>query len=246
METVYHQDLIYIDSDYSKFKFKPGNRPVIASKISALVQSIQDHNLTDLTPIQVDTNFVIEDGQHRFLALRELGLPIKYRVGPSLTASELISLNVGSSWGTLDAVKARAQEGAEVYVRFLRDFHRSGLSFTAFNAIVFGTKGGQNFLRKITSGNLEYSRQASNDTNIVAQEYVSIFDKYPHYNTATLAIAFHRLRVVPGFQVDVLRRQMKNYGTLLEKQVSNEKYFENLIKIYNYNRPASSRMAVTK
>lgn len=61
-------------------KFFPANRPVRASR--RLIKSIRAIDLTPYVPIIVTKDFYIIDGQHRFVACQELGLPIYYVVVP--------------------------------------------------------------------------------------------------------------------------------------------------------------------
>lgn len=65
-------------TDYKLFKKLDGNRDV--KKTNALVKSIREFDLTMYSPIIVSVDFRIIDGQHRFAACRELGLPIYYIV----------------------------------------------------------------------------------------------------------------------------------------------------------------------
>ena len=63
-------------TDYKLFKKLDGNRDV--KRTNALVKSIQEFDLTMYSPIIVSEDFRIIDGQHRFVACRELGLPIYF------------------------------------------------------------------------------------------------------------------------------------------------------------------------
>lgn len=63
-------------TDYSIFKKLETNRNVV--KTNALVKSIKELDLTKYSPIIVSENFRIIDGQHRFDACKQLGLPIYF------------------------------------------------------------------------------------------------------------------------------------------------------------------------
>ena len=67
---------IKITTDYNKFSFMDGNRDI--SKKNMLVKSINEIDLTEYKPIIVDEKYVIIDGQHRFMACKELKKPIYY------------------------------------------------------------------------------------------------------------------------------------------------------------------------
>lgn len=83
---------IKVTNDYTLFKKLEGNRDV--RKKNALVRSIKEMDLTMYSPIIVSEDFRIIDGQHRFEACKELGLPIYFLVMPSKNAERaMIVLN---------------------------------------------------------------------------------------------------------------------------------------------------------
>jgi len=68
----------YQTSNYSKFVLIEGNREINPRHVEGLKKSIQKIGL--ITPIQVDKNFRIGNGQHRFYACKALGYPITYQL----------------------------------------------------------------------------------------------------------------------------------------------------------------------
>lgn len=75
-----------------------GNRDV--KKTNALVKSIQDFDLTMYSPIIVSEDFRIIDGQHRFAACQELGLPIYFVVmrGKNAEKAMIVLNKCQSQW----------------------------------------------------------------------------------------------------------------------------------------------------
>lgn len=63
-------------NDYSKFKFIDFNRPINRRHVGTLKEKIRFNDMQ--TIITVDSNYGILDGQHRFTAYKELGLPFHY------------------------------------------------------------------------------------------------------------------------------------------------------------------------
>src|SRR5262245_19806840 len=68
-------------TNYERFVFKKGNRPV-RGRVVTLINAIQNHNQLAEYPILVserqDGKFEIADGQHRFEAARALKVPISF------------------------------------------------------------------------------------------------------------------------------------------------------------------------
>lgn len=84
---------IYSTLNYDLFKFHEQNRPVGSNK--TIMKSIQGIDLTPYTPIIVDEDFYIIDGQNRFQACKTMSKPIYYVIMPRLydTNTAMISLN---------------------------------------------------------------------------------------------------------------------------------------------------------
>ena len=68
--------VIYETYDYDKFSLLKSNRPVNKAHVIRLVESMDEEYL--LSPITTNEKFQIIDGQHRFTAAKEKGLPIRY------------------------------------------------------------------------------------------------------------------------------------------------------------------------
>lgn len=108
---------IFEEHDYSKFKKLEGNRAVIKARKAKILKSINDVGYV-LNPIIVNKKMEIIDGQGRFEALKELGMPIVYVVDPKAGIKECISMNVGQmNWRTIDYVTMYAEQGNENYIR---------------------------------------------------------------------------------------------------------------------------------
>ena len=72
------ENRIYKTTNYGLFKLKFGNRPIDAGHVNKLRRSMSKEFIK--TPITVNKKMEICDGQHRFTAIKALGLPIFYRV----------------------------------------------------------------------------------------------------------------------------------------------------------------------
>ena len=66
--------------DYEKFSIKSYNRNLNRNHINELKEKFATIGYKDYLPILVNENYEIIDGQHRFVACKESGLPIVYQV----------------------------------------------------------------------------------------------------------------------------------------------------------------------
>ena len=116
---------VYQTSDYSKFKKLEDNRAVTTERKNKLISSFSAHEI--LNPIVVNKHFEIIDGQGRYEAKKELGLPIFYVMDPDATIDDCRRMNMyNSKWTSMDFCKSWAESGNENYVRILSVYRDTG------------------------------------------------------------------------------------------------------------------------
>jgi hypothetical protein len=109
---------IYVTEDYSLFKRLQGNRDVDIKRIQKIKKSINEVGYIT-SPILVNENYEIVDGQGRFEALKDLGMPIEYIVQPGIGIKECVSMNVyQTNWTQYDYIKTFAEKGYTSYIYF--------------------------------------------------------------------------------------------------------------------------------
>jgi hypothetical protein len=116
--------------DYLKFKTLIGNRKPNDLHLKRLTNSFKQRYL--FSPILVNEKMQIIDGQHRFLAAKELSLPINYLVVEGYGLEEVQILNTNSAnWKKEDYLKAYCDLGMEPYLQmrqFMLDFPDFGVA----------------------------------------------------------------------------------------------------------------------
>lgn len=112
---------IFITSDYSKFNFFSENREIKSFHVKRLKQSIAEKNLLHCNPILVNKDFYILDGQNRFYAARELGVPIYYKFEDFLQLEDIIQMNITAlKWGMEDYLHFHVQNQKPAYITLNR------------------------------------------------------------------------------------------------------------------------------
>lgn len=110
-------DGIYETCEYNVFQFG-NNRPIDRKVVEQKKASIKRIGL--LVPIEVTKDFYIKEGQHRFVALKELGLPITYRFSmhDTFNVDEIAEMNSSvNKWALPTFIKVRANDGNPNYIR---------------------------------------------------------------------------------------------------------------------------------
>lgn len=108
---------IFKTNDYSVFKKLDGNRD--ATNINAILKSIDEVGYV-LSPILVNENMEIVDGQHRFEALKTKKLPVFFIIEKGIGGKECIAMNTGQrNWSSIDYIHYYANNGYEDYARLM-------------------------------------------------------------------------------------------------------------------------------
>ena len=106
-----------VSGTYQEFSFFDDNREIIQGKVKKLAESIEEIGYIQANPIIVDKKLRIIDGQHRFLACQELGLPIHYEISEVDHERAMILLNTTqNSWRMSDYVRLWTKRGVECYM----------------------------------------------------------------------------------------------------------------------------------
>lgn len=110
---------VYETYDYGRFVKLEGNRAVLEKRIKKIAGSIDQVGYRT-NPIIVNGRYEIIDGQGRFEACKEKGLPIQFVIDRNAGLDECIALNLGqTNWRPIDYVESYANQGIEDYKRFL-------------------------------------------------------------------------------------------------------------------------------
>lgn len=108
---------VFKTSDYGIFKFMKGNRRINNRNYAKLVSSMKEKQL--MIPICVNEEFEIIDGQHRFKAASELGLPVYFYIVNCYGIEEVKRANmVSSNWTKQDFLELHMGDGIQSYIDF--------------------------------------------------------------------------------------------------------------------------------
>lgn len=107
---------VYVSNDYTKFKYLNGNRNVSELHIERLRQSFINHHL--FTPILVNNNYEIIDGQHRYEASKLLNLPIYFIIkNYGIIETQILNTN-NKNWKKEDYLIGYCKMGKPEYIKF--------------------------------------------------------------------------------------------------------------------------------
>lgn len=135
---------INITKDYHMFNLLKYNRQVCPSHVENLKGKILHKNKLSTNPIIVDEDMNIIEGQHRFMAAKELGLDLYYIVDCEFQAEDIIGLNSGRlNWVPLDYVKFYSRHGNEEYTNLLCALNKYEIKVSEFLTLDKGDMSGK-------------------------------------------------------------------------------------------------------
>ncbi len=141
---------IYETNDYGMFKRLEGNRAVTAQRAKKIRNSIEKNGYI-FSPIAVNENMEIIDGQGRYEALFQLSLPVQYYIVKGAGREECIALNIyGTPWTIKDYINSYVEYGIEDYKRLstLIEEHKK----IPFGVVVFAVTGKESQDKAIKNG----------------------------------------------------------------------------------------------
>lgn len=106
---------VYKTDDYSIFKLSKFNRNVIMSN-KMLEQAKQGF----VSPIIVNEEMIVIDGQNRLLHAKEVGVPVEYIIKEGLTEEDITRMNINQRpWSLKNFIEAFANQGFSEYVKLV-------------------------------------------------------------------------------------------------------------------------------
>jgi hypothetical protein len=227
---------------YSKFKINESNRIVNRRHVNDLKNKISNKNLLHSNPITVNSDWEILDGQHRFQAAKELGLPVYYIVDDYMDIEDIAVINSTSKGWKLDDYLhhfrteelAKGKEGGEYgkLGEFCEDYN-----VNLYNAI--GLLSGRNsqpnaeLIHKFKRGefkvvDMEHAIRVANLRDSF-KPYAPDFYKSKNFVNSLSKVARNE-----NFDEDVMLKKMGQQSERLMKCATVEGYLNSLVDIYNF------------
>lgn len=136
---------VYEETNYDLFRHLNGNRDINEKVVAKLVKSMSKSGWVG-SPIIINSNFEILDGQHRCEAARITSTPIKYMIeSKDLNINDIQEINsTQSKWSELDRIKSKADTGNVNCKNFLalhNEFCKYKGHVLSTNAIIYVITG---------------------------------------------------------------------------------------------------------
>lgn len=227
---------IQTTTNYDSFKTFAFNREVNGHHVATLKKSI--HTIGLINPIIVNEHRFIIDGQHRFQAVKELGMPVRFLVQDVMSEESLIEMNTTQRrWTMEDYLHYYCERKNRDYLRcndFISRF--PGMKLVAAKNLL--TNQANNIVHdwKLGLFKVTHMDQAVEQASFLwyyADEYDKSFVKGARFIQAFQKI-YNKLR--PDDRVHLLRDAMLNNSRRVVKCSSKRECYEMLVEVYNYRK----------
>lgn len=227
--------------NYSLLKRITGNRTINKAQVSKLVDSLgRNPELASAIPIIVNDKMEIIDGQHRFEALKKLGLPVTYMISEGLGLRAVQILNSATKvWIPIDYAKSYSEVGLvdyDIYLEFKKKYHLSHnilLSYLSQTPESDNMRGKGNTLYTFREGRFKVG-----DIDIARKLCETLIDALRFYNrgdTKVFAKAWKVCVLNPKYDHQRMMGKIAENPTLFRDSPYAEDYMRQLEKIYNFH-----------
>jgi hypothetical protein len=232
--------IVKFTTNYSIFKFLEGNRKINQLNLRRIIASMKENPL--ITILVVNEKMEIIDGQHRFLALKELNLPINYVVAYGYGVKEVSILNaIGMNWTRVDYLDTYVSSGNENYIKFKEFKDRfEKLTFTICVRLLSGYTSNRNDnFNGVKGAKKDFENGYFEIKDLVsAYKYAyMIMDFEQHFkgfNDLTFCLTLMNIFKHPNYDHERMMNRLEAQPNSLTPCKNQKQYHEMIEQIYNY------------
>jgi ribosome-binding factor A len=224
---------IYVTTNYDMFTLSDLNRDVTLSK--KLVENIKHNDLTQYNPILVDKRLTIVDGQHRFIAEKELGIPVYFIVSDKVKINDAADINQATkNWTTENYILHFAKRNFPVYQKLIAFGEKYQQPLT--NLLALGKASAdknKTITELVRKGKFQFR-----ETDVRIKELMTNFkdfqEIYDFANTTIFFKAYIRVASLENYTHAHMVKKLNEASGIIRRQPTQQLLIEEIIKLYNY------------
>uniref|UniRef100_UPI0035A18913 ParB N-terminal domain-containing protein n=1 Tax=Jeotgalibaca porci TaxID=1868793 RepID=UPI0035A18913 len=209
---------VYQTTNYDQFKLSEKNRNILLTVKQ--FNAFKEDGV--ISPIFVNEDMIVIDGQHRLEYAKRTNTPIEYIVIQGLGDDTIVKLNTTQrAWSTIDYIEAYANDGSQNYIDLVKLIKRfNNLQATVIATIATDVPKGGSITRSIKDGTL---KEINVPEAIEKLELIeSLFEGEPRLKSRqTLVITIYNLLKIKKFD---LGRLISKMNSLREKDMNAVNY----------------------
>jgi hypothetical protein len=220
---------VHTTTDYFLFKPILGNRTKNLLHLKRLKESIADNYL--FTVIIVNERYEIIDGQHRFDAIKELGLPLHYIICKGYGIREVQLLNANSkNWNAEDYIDGYCDMGFQNYILFREYKNKYQFGYNECMVLLTGQKDTKSFYEGKLK--INYLQEAERRGDLI----LNIEPFYKGFRRRAFVLCINTLLNNDNFSFTEFIAKLRLQPTSLIDCPTVNQYMSLIEEIYNYKR----------
>lgn len=229
-------------TNYDQFSLMVNNRVYNRGHVEALKRAFESTgNLTEVQPILVNERLEIIDGQHRFIAAKDLGVPVFYTIRPGLGVHEAREMNIlHKGWRTEDFAHSFAASGDRNYIQYEQLKEDYGFGHSIILSYIYGSDD-KGIFGKFRQGELNLT-----DIEGVRERLDKLAELLRYVRNGVdnyLAKAFLKIMSSDNYDHGRMMRKMSRYGELYIRRFGSVvEYMRALEEIYNHGQGEGTRV----
>ncbi len=230
---------INVTQDYNLFKTHFFNRSLQKRNLDLVKESLSRSNLLSVSPIICTNDYEIIDGNHRFHAAKELGLPIHYVKLGNFDIQMLIDLNYSlSKWGNYQFLELYCKLEKPEYLKFKKFCQDYNLEINEGLPLTKSRKERRNLSTIFRKGEFEFTDESKR--RLVVEKATEFMYKakelgflrkikkiYSFYD------AYEKMMNKDDFSQEKLLSKLSKWGVSLVESGSLMDYYTQLDALYN-------------
>jgi hypothetical protein len=226
---------VYYTNDLSLFKFMEGNRTPNPSHIAKIAKSMEQIGLL-MNPIIINSDLEVIDGQHRFLAAKEVGSGIYYIIAEDYKIKEVHALNVNQKqWSTKDFIEGYADMGIKDYslLKEYMDKYPFLPTTVCFEIAISNSGWAGNSSSSVKEGSFKFKRnwdEACYIANSIKEIKKYFEDAYKKSFVAAIVGAYNK----DIFDMESFIYKCKKYPTKIYNCAKQSEFTQMIESVYNY------------
>lgn len=233
--------VIYKTTNYDLFKSIKANRNISPTNYNKLIRSMGEKQL--LIPILVNEKMEIIDGQHRYLAAKELGKPVYYHIEWGYREEEMKRANlVSSNWTKNDFLNMFINQNDPTYTKIKELMDHYGIVISDMIKIISAVREDNS---RETALAFEEGTIIITDLDFMDienfLESLSLFKEFKQYNRSKFISAFLELYFHAAYNHDQMVEKYNKRKNQLVPQLNRDGYLTLLAnKIYSFGTSKSN------
>lgn len=226
--------IIHQTYNYSMFKTIKGNRQLNPANYSKLLASMKERFL--ISPILVNEEMEIIDGQHRKEVCEALGYPVFYHIKKGYSIDEVkIANTTGATWTLGDFLELHISNGLDEYIEFKSLIEHYNVSITDLLKVIstFQNKNLTLVTNEFKDGKIEALALHGKLLDFLGA--LEDFNHFKHYKTSYFFGGFLRLYNCDYYDHARMLTKIKRRPGVLVQQYSIDDYLVMLTRdLYSF------------